>query len=218
MADELIAAGDCLKDATHVEPPPAASYYATRRNGFRLNIKTGETRAGLDAYEDQCIGAGACVGGAIAAYPNALYAALPTASSIGVYSKDGELQRTFSIESPAFKRDGTELPAGTLAEPRVRWSARNSLLYRIFAMNDRILVVHELAELPANWSLSSPARPQFKAWASSYSLEGQPIRLDLALPELPVAFDGEHLFVIDYGPNGRQGAHEQVSVLRINVS
>jgi hypothetical protein len=32
-----------------------------------------------------------------------------------------------------------------------------------------------------------------------------------------MAFDGQAVFVVDYGIDGRQGAHEQVSVVRINV-
>jgi len=215
---ELIAAGECLTDPRQTDPPPAESYYANRRNGFRMSTTTGEMHAGLEPYQLSCIGAGACVGGAIAVLPDVLYAALPTASSIGVYSRSGELRRTLPVVSPAFKRDGTTLRVGTAAEARVRWSARNSLLYRVFALPAGFVVVHELALVPPNWTLSSAVRPQFKAWASTFSKEGQPIHLDVELPELPVAFDGEHLFVVDYGLNGRQGAHEQVSVVRIKIN
>jgi hypothetical protein len=174
-------------------------------------------RAGLSPYEQSCIGAGACVGGSLAVTPEVMYAALPTATGVGVYSRSGELQRIVDVASPALTRDGTTLPVSTAAEERVRWSARNSLLYRVFAMARGFVLIHQRVELPANWTLSSPRRPQFKAWANSYSTDGRALRLDVPLPELPMAFDGEGAFVIDYGANGRQGAHEQVRVLRITL-
>lgn len=215
--DELIAAGDCLVDPNDDDLPPGASYYEHRRNGFRLDTATGQVRAGPPPYEPVCIGAGACVGGSVALRSEALYAVLPTATKVGVYSRDGELQRTFDVRSPQFKRDGDILPMSTASEPRVRWSARNSLLYRVFPMRNGFVVIHHLTELPSNWTMSSMQRPQFKAWANVYSNDGTAIRLDVPLGELPMAFDGNALFVVDYGVNGRQGAHEQVGVVRIPV-
>jgi hypothetical protein len=215
--DELVAGGECLADPKQGDPPPAESYYRHRRNGFRVNTVSGETRLGLEPYESACIGAGACVGGAVAVLPGAQYAVLPTATAVGVYSVSGELQRTVNASSPLLKRDGATLPLSAAAEERVRWSARNSLLYRVFAAPGRVVAVHHRVELPPEWTLSSPNRPQFKAWANVYSEDGTPLRLDIALPELPMAFDGQAVFVVDYGIDGRQGAHEQVSVVRINV-
>ena len=214
--DELFIAGECL-DSAEPGKPDAESYYANREIGARLNVLTGEMQAGLEPYEQACAGAGACVGGSISVSADAIYAALPVSRRIGVYSRSGTLVRTLPVTSPAFRNDGTVLPITASSEDRMRWLADNTVLYRVFATQTGVIVVHQLVELPAAWTMSSATLPQFRAWASIFSPDGVAVRVDLPLPELPLAWDGESLFVVDYGPHGRQGAHEQVSVIRVPV-
>lgn len=215
--DELFIAGECVLDAAAPAPPSPDSYYRNRRIGIRVNVVSGASREGLGPYEQRCIGAGACVGGSVAATGRALFAALPASSSVGVYSTSGELQRTIPIDSPLFKRDGRTLARTADADERMHWMKANSTLYRIYASTDRLIVVHQLVQIPDDWTRASVTRPQFKAWANVLSLDGEPIRRDVPLGELPVAFDGKYLAVVDYGADGRQGAHERVGLRLVQV-
>lgn len=215
--DELFIAGECLVDAAAPAPSSPDSYYSNRRIGIRLNVASGSLSEGLGPYDQRCIGAGACVGGAVAATERALFAALPASSSIGVYSTSGALLRTIPIDSPLFKRDGRILARTADADERMHWMKANSTLYRIYASTDRLIVVHQLVQIPDNWTRASVTRPQFKAWANILSFNGEPIQRDVPLGELPVAFDGKYLAVVDYGADGRQGAHERVGLRLVQV-
>ena len=39
----------------------------------------------------------------------------------------------------------------------------------------------------------------------------------LPLPDLPIGADEESLFVVEYGPKGKQGGHDAVTVVRMRV-
>ena len=63
---------------------------------------------------------------------------------------------------------------------------------------------------------SFPSRnPVTVARINVLTTDGQPLHVDLPVPELPVGSDQEALYVVDYGPRGREGAHETVTVLRV---
>jgi hypothetical protein len=78
-------------------------------------------------------------------------------------------------------------------------------------------VTHYLLDVPPGWSMNAPQRPQFKAGINVLTGDGTPLHVDVPLPELPVGADDEALYVVDYGAEGRQGAHESVTVLRVTV-
>jgi hypothetical protein len=82
-------------------------------------------------------------------------------------------------------------------------------------VGDRVVVAHYLLDLPKDWNMGQSALPQFKARINLLSAEGDPLNVDIAVPEMPVGSDNEALYAVDYGPNGREGAHESVTVLRI---
>lgn len=215
--DELFIAGECIADLSALARSSPDSYYRDRRIGVRLNVVSGVSSDGLDPYEQGCIGAGACVGGSAAITESAIFAALPASSRVGVYSRRGELQRTIDVDSPLFKRDGRTLASTADADARMHWMKANSTLYRIYASAEHVVVVHHLVQIPDDWTRASVVRPQFRAWANVFSLDGKSIHQDLPLGELPVAFDGKYLAVVDYGANGRPGAHERVGIRRVQV-
>lgn len=218
--DVLFIGGECIEGAVpdRDNAPAAADYYANKRIGARVLLNSGEVQSGLIPFERSCDGAGACVGGSVAAHGDRWVASLPVSSSIGVYFSDGELIRKIPVGSAgATLRDGTRLPAQASSEVRVRWSARNSLIHRVYVVSNRLVVAHYLHDVPSGWTMSSPERPQFKARINVLNADGTPQHVDLSLPELPVGSDDEALYVVDYGPNGRQGAHEAVTVLRITL-
>ena len=217
--DDLIVGGECLEGAIGdpYSSPEPASYYTGKRIGVRVSLTSGEARAGLPPFETSCSGAGACVGGSIDVAGQDLIASLPVASRIGMYSGNGELTRVIPIKSPAFVRDGSQLPGTASSTERVQWSTRNSLVHNAFAIANHIAVVHYLVRLPPGWRMDGQQRPQFTARMNVLTSSGDAVRVDIALPELPVGADHEAVYVVDYGPQGRQQAHETVTVLRVAV-
>jgi hypothetical protein len=216
--DELLIGGECLERATPAVPASRPeSYYEGKRIGVRVNIASGEARPGLPPFESRCDAVGACVGGSIARLDDLLLASLPVSDKIGVYTNAGALQRTLPIASPAFKRDSVRLPEKSSSEDRVRWLATNSVVRRVFVVSGNIVVVHYLARLPSEWSAGSAARPQVTARVNVFARDGKMLLQDFPLADLPVGSDGESLFVVDYGPNGRQGAHERLVLQRVRL-
>lgn len=216
--DFLFVGGECIEGAKpdRNTAPAAATYYANKRIGVRVSLNSGEVESGLVPFETACEGAGACVGGSIAALGEGWLVTLPLSPRVGVYSRYGELLRAFPVGSVgATARDGSRLAASASSEERVNWSSRNSLIHGAFVVGDRIVVAHYLLDVPKNWTMSAPTRPQYKARINLLTLDGQPQDVDIAVPEMPVGSDNEALYAVDYGPNGRQGAHETVTVLRV---
>jgi len=217
--DELFVGGECIQgevDGNYVVPP-AASYYSDKRIGARVSMTSGKSRPGLAPFETGCHGAGACVGGSVARIGNGWIASLPVSSRIGIYSSDGDLTRTVPVGSQSVVSDGTRLASGTGSDQRVQWSTRNSLIHRVFAVSDRLVVSHYVMQVAPGWTIASPDRPQFKVRMNVMTSDGEMKHPDVDLPELPVGADDESLYVVDYGDKGRQGAHESVTVLRIAI-
>lgn len=216
--DELFVGGECIQGSVKdYVAPPAASYYVDKRIGARVSLTSGESRPGLAPYETQCHGAGACVGGSVAKTATGWIASLPVSSRIGIYTEEGDLTRTLPVASTGFVSDGTRLAAGTGSDQRVRWSTHNSLIHRVFAVSDRLVVAHYVTQVPPGWTTASPERPQFKVRMTVLTPDGETRHTDIDLPELPIGSDDKALYVVDYGAKGRQGAHESVTVLRIAV-
>lgn len=215
--DELFIGGECLTH--HVDGkyarPEAERYYADKRIGVRVSLASGAVSAGLAPYDTSCFGAGACVGGAVAAFGSGWLAALPASARVAEYRGDGELVRTLDVVSPSFVSDGRKLLSSAGSEERVQWSVRNSLLHRVFALGDRIAVAHYVTVVPPGWTMGSGVRPQFNAHLTMFARDGGAFERDIALSELPVGADRESVFVVDYGPAGRQGAHDSVTLERV---
>lgn len=217
--DVLFIAGECIEGdiGERYLPRAADAYYADKRIGVRLDVSTGVITPGLAPYETRCDAGGACVGGSIDASGDRWFASSRAARQIAFYERDGRLAGTIPIDSPAFVTDGTRLPSSASSEQSVRWSTRNSLIHRVFAMPNSLVISHYVADVPAGWKMGGAARPQFKAWMNVLTADGRPVHVDVRLPELPVGRDAEAIYVVDYGQAGRQGAHEAVTVLRIAV-
>ena len=114
--DVLFIGGECFaRSIDNYKVPPAESYYADKRIGVQVSLTSGETRPGLIPFEKSCDGAGACVGGSVAALGTEWIASLPVSSQLGVYSDRGEVTRTIPVGSPgATLRDGSRLASKQL--------------------------------------------------------------------------------------------------------
>jgi len=214
----LFVGGECIDgDAPdRATRPSAESYYANKRIGVRLSLTSGEVKRGLVPFETSCEGAGACVGGSIAALDKKWIATLPVSHQIGIYSSNGDLLQTFGVGSAAATtRDGSHLPDSASSQERVNWSARNSLIHGAFIVGNRVVIAHYFLELPKDGMIGAP--PQFKTRINVLTDAGVPLDVDIAMPELPVGSDNEAVYVVDYGSKGRQGAYEAVNVLRISL-
>jgi hypothetical protein len=217
--DALFIGGECIlgEIGERYVQPEAASYYSDKRIGVRLSLTSGKSQDGLPPYETECHGGGACVGGSIDTAGEGWIAALRSSARIGIYNNDGTLARTIPISSPAFVSDGMRLPASASSEQSVRWGTRNSQIGRAFVIGKHLVVAHYVTAVPPGWKMGGPDRPQFKVRMNVMTADGQPVHVDLPLPELPVGRDADALYAIDYGPAGRQGAHEAVTVVKIAV-
>jgi hypothetical protein len=219
--DELIVGGECFESVPTGRPSPrAASYYQGKRIGVRIQVRPGEggeVRRGLVPFESRCDAAGACVGGSIAKLGELLLASLPVSGKIGVYTRAGDLQRTIPITSPAFKRDQQSLLATAGSEENVRWRVNNSVVRRIFVVSGDIVVAHYSVNLPAGWNSASTQRPGVDARANVFTPDGKVLLQDFPLADMPIGSDGESIFVVDYGADGRRGAYERVVVQRIRL-
>ena len=140
----------------------------------------------------------------------AFVAALPTSRRVGLYSAAPELVRTFDVSSPLFVSDGRSL-GHTDARTSVLWGRTNSTISQVFAFGQVVATIHTTNDVSADWNYTRPVR--FKVLMNLHRLDGSPIALDIALADLPIGRDEDHLYVIDYGAKGRNEPNDRVVLL-----
>lgn len=133
-----------------------------------------------------------------------------SSTRIVVLDSTGAMLRAIDIRSPEFLRDGTTPDEPT--EAQLEWGTTNSTVWGLYAIGDRIAVVHS-RNGTKNWRRGQVM--QFDVFMNLYSLSGDRLVSDVRLPGLPVGRDGEHLLVIDYGLAGRRHNATQVTLVRI---
>ena len=95
-----------------------------------------------------------------------------------------------------------------------RWRSKAT---SVVLMGNHLVVVHYLLDVPPGWKMGHPQRPQFKARINVLTTDGTLLHVDLPVPEPPVGNDNETLYLVAYGPKGREGAHERVTVLWVTL-
>ena len=137
-----------------------------------------------------------------------------SSKEIAFYDADGVVRRRFDITSPLFADDGSVLK--TLGgEPDVRWSGRNSLLKSADQVGEVVATVHYRTRLPANYVFGQST--EFDYWMNLHGLDGRKLVSDIKLPGMPVGRDATHIYVTDYGPDGRHSAPDKLKILRVPV-
>ena len=58
---------------------------------------------------------------------------------------------------------------------------------------------------------------EFDYWMNVHTLDGRRMVSDIKLPGMPIGRDDTHIYVTDYGPEGRHGAPAALKILRIPV-
>lgn len=137
-------------------------------------------------------------------------AAHASSTRIAVLDSRGMMLRAIDIRSPEFLRDGTIPDEAT--EDQLKWGTTNSTIWGLYAIGDRIAVIHA-RNASKNWQRGQVV--QFDVFMNLYGLNGDRLVSDIRLPGLPVGRYGEHLLVIDYGSAGRRRDATQVTLARI---
>ena len=134
-------------------------------------------------------------------------------TSARVVDADGAPVTAVDIRSPLFARDGTRVELGSL-EAEARWGVTNSEVQGVYAWNDTLAVVHTL-HATTDW------RPgqimQFSVFLNLFSSTGEPLVVDVGLPDLSIGRSGEHIYFLDYGEAGRARNVDAVDVLRLSL-
>jgi hypothetical protein len=124
------------------------------------------------------------------------------------------VRRRFDVTSPLFADDGSVLR--TLGgEPAVRWTARNSLVKSAGQFGDAVATVHYRTRLPADYVFGQSTESDY--WMNLHSLNRHKLVSDIKLPGMPIGRDDTHVYVTDYGPDGRHSAPGRLKILRIPV-
>lgn len=140
-------------------------------------------------------------------------AAQGESTAIAVLDERGDVVRMIDIRSPKFLRDGS-VP-GEAAEAQMEWGTRNSTIWGLYAVGDRIGVVHA-RHATENWH--GGLVMQFDVFMNVYSVNGDRLVSDLGLPGLPVGQDRGHVVVIDYGRDGRRPDASSIALVKVPLT
>ena len=202
-------------DGKYQHPPPSA-FYSDKKLGLRLALDSGIATPWLTPYDASCqahcpfstlsrlVGQGSLV----------WIATQASSKDVAFYDAAGVVRRRFDITSPLFTDDGTVLR--TLGgEPDVLWSARNSLLKSADQIGEVVATVHYRTRLPADYVFGQST--EFDYWMNLHAFDGRRLVSDVKLPGMPIGRDDTHIYVTDYGPEGRHSAPAALKILRIPV-
>ena len=193
----------------------ATDFFRNTHLGVRLTLDTGVVEPMLEPYDNECIGAGACLDVSMVPSGSGWLASQPTSTRIAVYERAGARPQLVDITTAGFVRSGTTLAPDADAETRVRWHASNSTIDRVFRFPHHIAVVHVRPRLESGWIFGQQLN--FVALMNVYTLSGELVKSDIPLPDLAVGQDDEGVFVVDYGERGRAGDKMNVTLVRIAV-
>ena len=217
VAEGLMVSG--LWGAPRDAGQPRGPFYADKKIGWLID-GTGAATPAFTPFDRACRGAGACVGATVAPFDDGgqrgWLVTQPVSDVVAVFGRDRQLVRQLSVTSPMFRDSGVDLDPMTAAEPRLRWMGDNSVVnYSGQFGPDVIGTVHSVVRFPPGWRFGEFVRPQ--AFLNLHGRGGRRLVADIGLPELPIGRDADGIYVVDYGENGRQGSHLEVSILRIPV-
>lgn len=215
----LVIGGTWMPTPTdgNYQHPPAAAFYRDKKLGIRVTLDSGAVTPWLPPYDISCRAhcPFSTLSKVVGQGPLAWVATQSSSKEIAFYDGGGMVRRRFDITSPLFTDDGTVLR--TLGgEPDVRWSARNSLLKSADQIANVIATVHYRTRLQAGYVFGQST--EFDYWMNLHAFDGRRLVSDIKLPGMPIGHDDTHLYVTDYGPDGRHSAPDKLKILRIPVT
>lgn len=195
--------------------PPLSAFYSDKKLGLRLALDSGVVTPWLKPYDASCRAhcAFSTLSRVVGQGPVTWLATQASSKEIAFYGAGGEVRR-FDITSPLYVDDGS-VPRTLGGEADVRWSARNSLVRSADQVGEVVATVHYRTRLPADYVFGQST--EFDYWMNLHDLEGRRLVSDIKLPGMPIGRDDTHLYVTDYGPDGRHSAPDRLKILRIPV-
>ena len=199
---------------------PAESFFDSLWIGEKVSLTSGTVEGAIRPYETRCMAAFACTYADLdrihsPSAPATWVASQGISTRIALYDAQGIRTHTYDIRSPKFVRDGTELSMNPSAEPMERWRSRNSVIRRVYSVNDYLVTIHTLTEMGPDWKSGQPSR--FQVFMNVHSLDGKGLVSDIRLPDIPIGRDETHLYAIDYGSTGKQAGLPSVKLVRIPI-
>lgn len=219
-----VADGSLIIGGTWMSPPPggqyqhppAASFYSDKKLGIGMALDSGLGAPLLPPYDLSC--RAHCpfttLSRIVGKAPFAWLATQASSTEIALYDADRVVRRRFDITSPLFLDDGSALR--TLGgEADVRWSARNSLVKSAHQFGDVVATIHYRVRLPEDYTFGQSV--EFDYWMNLHGLDGRKLVSDIQLPGMPIGRDDTHVYLTDYGLEGRNSAPGKLKILRIPV-
>lgn len=220
----VVSAGDFIVGGTwrpipadgQYQPPSPASFFNDKRLGFKVSLASGQSEPLLAPFEVSCRANCAHTSLAPVVGHGALawVATQPSSKEIAFYDTDGVVQRRFDVTSPLFVDTG-EVLRKLDSEADMRWSSRNSLVRSASQFGELIATVHFRSRLPEGWTFGQSV--EFDYWMNVHGVDGRRWVSDIKLPGMPIGRDDTHIYVTDYGPDGRHSAPDKLKILRIPV-
>ena len=196
--------------------PPLSAFYSDKKLGVRMALDSGVATPWLPPFDPSCRAhcPFSTLSRIVGHEPLAWLATQASSKQVALYDAGGVVNRRFDITSPLFADDGSVLR--TLGgEPDVRWSARNSLVKSADQFGEVVATIHYRTRLPADYVFGQST--EFDYWMNLHGLDGRRLVSDIKLPGMPIGGDDTHIYVTDYGPDGRHGAPDRLKILRIPV-
>ena len=137
------------------------------------------------------------------------------ATTVGIFSVDGEVLKRIDVRSPLFRHDGTTLAPGDPIPDRVRWLQRNSIIHSCGFFDDYVATTHVVYE-PGEWMPGKAMTPQ--VYLNVHRLDGTPVLSDLRLPDRAMASDGHSLYVASPGANRATNGGSELTLYRFRVT
>lgn len=190
--------------------------FSGKKIGLSLSLGEPSGRPIAETYERDCVtDFTACLRADVQPLDNGSgwVAAQGESTAIAVLNERGDVVRMIDIRSPKFLRDGS-VP-GETTEAQMEWGTRNSTIWGLYVVGDRIGVVHA-RNATKNWH--GGLVMQFDVFMNVYSVNGDRLVSDLGLPGLPVGQDRGHVVVIDYGRDGRRADASSVALVKVPLT
>lgn len=196
--------------------PPIDKFYSDKKLGIGVTLDSGQVTPWLSPYDPACRAhcAFSTLSRVVGQGPRVWLATQSSSRNVAFYDVSGVVRHRFDIGSPLFIDDGSVLR--TLGgEPDVRWSARNSLVKSSEQFAEIIATIHFRTRLPDDYVFGQST--EFDYWLNLHAMDGRKLVSDIKLPGMPIGRDETHIYVTDYGRDGRHGAPDRLKILRIPV-
>lgn len=97
----------------------------------------------------------------------------------------------------------------------MKWLGQNSTLHHVFAFADAVVAIHARPQIGPGYHVGQPT--PFTAHMNVYGRDGHARARDIPLPDLAVGRDERHVYVIDYGTEGRRDGAQKIRLVQMPI-